>query len=530
MVNYAFMKISPKESPKYVVAALALVWAICFLSYNVYRHGDGRYFFWLFDDALISMRYAWHWANGHGLVWNVGERTEGYTNFLLVVLMTPLHWFLPLNLAPLGVQLMNLACGAAVAIQLTGLIRDFCRKNGTPLELEEKIKLVALVWLLSYYPFLYWTLLGMEPPLITLFMLLIVRNLLSKPMETRAWRDDLWLAALQILAVLCRPDSIAFTVPLWIGTLLLIGRRIVWPRAAVVMALLVSSVALHTLFRKFYYGDWLPNTFYLKTTGLSFSDRFTNGFLFLRPFFAQAVPLALLAIAAVVKGPGRIFASLGLGLLGISLAYQIWIGGDSFVGMWRFMVPAMPLLFAGAAFIVTKYIGERASPAAKNPALVVVVIATAVWLNAAFLPWLALRDTPGRKITYQFLNIAIALEEVLKPGASIGVFSAGVLPYYLPQIRAIDFLGKSDPTIAKSQPHLYPTKGLLTLPGHNKYDLRYSILQLKPTFVEHVRWFDDDVTEPAKALYGYHRYHGLGLILLRESPHVEMSRLQATTP
>ena len=40
---------------------------------------------WLCDDAFISFRYADHLARGLGLVFNVGERVEGYTSFLWVV-------------------------------------------------------------------------------------------------------------------------------------------------------------------------------------------------------------------------------------------------------------------------------------------------------------------------------------------------------------------------------------------------------------------------------------------------------------
>ena len=39
------------------------------------------------DDAFISYRYALNWAEGHGPVFNVGERVEGYTNFLLVAFL-----------------------------------------------------------------------------------------------------------------------------------------------------------------------------------------------------------------------------------------------------------------------------------------------------------------------------------------------------------------------------------------------------------------------------------------------------------
>ena len=41
------------------------------------------------DDAYISFRYARNLAQGNGLVFNAGERVEGYTNFLWTVLFTP---------------------------------------------------------------------------------------------------------------------------------------------------------------------------------------------------------------------------------------------------------------------------------------------------------------------------------------------------------------------------------------------------------------------------------------------------------
>ena len=38
------------------------------------------------DDAFISFRYAENLAQGHGLVYNVGERVEGFTNLSWTVL------------------------------------------------------------------------------------------------------------------------------------------------------------------------------------------------------------------------------------------------------------------------------------------------------------------------------------------------------------------------------------------------------------------------------------------------------------
>src|SRR4030067_1950880 len=69
---------------------------------------DGTRYYVLFDDAMISMRYAYNLAHGNGLVWNVGERVQGFTNPLWVFYMALLH-LLPIPQAQLG-----------LAVQVTG--------------------------------------------------------------------------------------------------------------------------------------------------------------------------------------------------------------------------------------------------------------------------------------------------------------------------------------------------------------------------------------------------------------------------
>src|SRR5215813_5128158 len=52
---------------------------------------------YLHDDVFISVRYARHLTTGMGLVYNPGERVEGYTNFLYTVLLAiPLALRLPM--------------------------------------------------------------------------------------------------------------------------------------------------------------------------------------------------------------------------------------------------------------------------------------------------------------------------------------------------------------------------------------------------------------------------------------------------
>jgi hypothetical protein len=50
-----------------------------------------RLWSYVVDDAFISLRYAKHLAEGQGLVYNIGERVEGYTNLLWTLLLSLAH-------------------------------------------------------------------------------------------------------------------------------------------------------------------------------------------------------------------------------------------------------------------------------------------------------------------------------------------------------------------------------------------------------------------------------------------------------
>ena len=68
------------------LAVLTLTAAITVALFYQYR-------FFFHDDAYISLRYAQTFLNGGGLCWNPGERVEGYTNFLFVLLVSMLGRF-----------------------------------------------------------------------------------------------------------------------------------------------------------------------------------------------------------------------------------------------------------------------------------------------------------------------------------------------------------------------------------------------------------------------------------------------------
>ena len=74
----------------FVLAAQTLAGAH-YISRTAIPDGDQQVFV-LWDDAMISMRYARNLANGHGLVWNPGEEAvQGYTNLGLTLVMAGAH-------------------------------------------------------------------------------------------------------------------------------------------------------------------------------------------------------------------------------------------------------------------------------------------------------------------------------------------------------------------------------------------------------------------------------------------------------
>ena len=119
------------------------------------------------------------------------------------------------------------------------------------------------------------------------------------------------------------------------------------------------------------------------------------------------------------------------------------------------------------------------------------------------------------------------MNEILDTKATVGVFWAGALPFYSNNY-AIDFLGKSDRLIAGLSPDItgaVSVNGMYSVPGHNKYDLNYSIGKLLPTYVQGFKWGQQDLLELKSKQYVEIEYKGVKLFLLRNSPQIKWEKL-----
>jgi hypothetical protein len=106
---------------------------------------------------------------------------------------------------------------------------------------------------------------------------------------------------------------------------------------------------------------------------------------------------------------------------------------------------------------------------------------------------------------------------------------AGVIPYYT-GLKGYDFLGRTDAYIAALPPDLsgdIAWSGMYSVPGHNKYDLTYSIEQLQPTYIETSKWGRQDLTEWVNAHYVTVNDNGVPLLLRKGAPEIRWNLLRA---
>lgn len=306
---------------------------------------EDRRVFTLFDDAMISMRYAQNLAAGHGLVFNAGEpAVEGYTNLLWTLWMAAIHR-LPLDESKLPLAVM--LCGLGILFANLWAVRRIAERlaGGSTAVTRAAVCLTAF-----HYPLIFWTLRGMEVGLLTLVVDLAVLDALDLA-ERFATGRLLRLCGLAALAALIRPDGVVPFVVIALFAAVHVPRRAAAAVGALTLSL-AATVAANTVFRIEYYGQALPNTYYLKMTGGPALARVAHGFavfvgLCLAHLFAPLIAAA--AAAPRRRDPThRLLAAVFLS----QCAFSIYVGGDawefaSFAN--RYVTVGMPALLVLAA-------------------------------------------------------------------------------------------------------------------------------------------------------------------------------------
>ncbi|MHA3916105.1 ArnT family glycosyltransferase [Halovulum sp. GXIMD14793] len=423
------------------------------------------------DDAFITFRYAKNFADHGQIVWNLGERVEGYTNFLHMLLIAA---FLKLGFAAeFAARFINFAALAGIAVVFLGPVR---RMTGM-------IPAVSgLIVSLPTLPMVLWSLGMLEAPLVAFFVAGAASfTLLSLNREGQDGSGTAVIAGIfTALAVLTRPDSVLLAATS--GTALLFGTGDIRSgfRKAVLFSLAVAiPVISHTAWRYGYYGDFLPNTFYTKVSGITQSqgeEVFLGGIWYVKLFaFHAPFPALLVALSCGFALIKRHRVSSVLYLTGIVTLYTLYIlrvNGDH-MPISRLFVPIIPvigLLVALAIEAIRPEILRRFLPVAAS-------LLVASQLLTAYGQIKFKMDTAAFGGFIQGHYIA----ENWEKGSTVALSTAGSIPYSNLDKNFIDMLGLNDKTIARREIDTYRAFGQ-SFPGHAKGDGAY-ILDRRPDYI-----------------------------------------------
>jgi len=491
----------------------------------------------LFDDAMVSMRYARNLARGDGLVWNAGgPRVEGITNPLWTLWMAVLH------LLPVDVFRQSLLVMISGAFLLVGVLAVARRLAGEIAPDRPAIATIAMVLCATFYPLVYWSLAGTEVGLLALLtgVITLYGVRVARRPDEWAGRDDLGLAAASVAAVATRLDAALVVGVVVAFGVVAAGRGRRWVMSLRLGGPAAGALVVMTAARRVYYGDWLPNTWYLKAAGTPLGLRLSTGARQL-----VVVLVAQLAVVAVVALVGLWVARdwmwwLLATVVGVQVVYSVAAGGDA----WEYLlianryltvvvVPGSVLaargllalvespqrllprwcwaLGAAAALVAVGspkppiytrelsvhdlladlqdhravYLGAAAVLAAvgwacwhrvrlgATQAAVLVTAVVIVATNARALN--AWRMEPAAEMKQDFAREGWALREATTPDTTVAVWLAGADPYFSDR-PGVDLLGKSDRHLAR-QPATNTTS---FLPGHNKIDVPWSLDTYRP--------------------------------------------------
>ncbi len=458
-----------KISPIKLIIFVSAIFYLAFIFGTSFLIDQERYFT-LVDDAMISMRYGQHLAQGHGLVWNIGESpVQGFTNPGWTFYMALLH------LLPFAASKISLAVMLSSAVILVVNVLVVYKISQTLLPNAQYAPILAAIITAFYFPLVFWSLRGMEVGLLTLLINFAV--LLAIKQE-----NQVLLSVILALAIIVRIDAAISAI--LVALYFFIKRKSFLPVLAVML-----TVAAVLLFQKYYFGDLLPTTYYQKMTGYSLLERVRKGVLVFNEFAARDV-LALLffslaGIAYYKQRTPETFLLLGIFLA--QCAYSIYVGGDyaepETDAANRFITQGMPALFILFAWITNRILSDlsaaqpqRASSLlGMNPAIPIAIMALLI-ISAE--PWFnhAINNAPLLKADIRRVKIALHIKENTSPNAVIAVHAAGQIPYYSER-TTIDLLGLNDPIVAKG-----PGEGEF-YPGHNKWNYYYSIRELQPDLI-----------------------------------------------
>ncbi len=417
--------------------------------------------FFIIDDAFTSFRYAKNLVNGHGLVYNPGERVEGYTNFLWTLIIAI---FMKIGFQPERLSQILGSIFAGLSIFLVFLI-------GCLLSPKNRLfNLLAPLFLCVNSCFASWAVGGLEGLFFTFFILLAIYRYFLEVQNKKICLSSIIFG----LATLTRPEGLLFFGITFIHQIILIFKnRLSFKNLLLSFALFLSIFAPYYIWRYSYYGFPFPNTFYAKIgEGV---DQYLRGFKYIKNFGIEFSGWIFLTIPLIFRRINLYFFYLFIITL-FYLLYISYIGGDA-LPMYRFLVPILPflyLLFQEGLKSFCELFSKRKTFVI---AFIIILPGISLTIKNSFSgkSYNYVKDQATWAQNWSFVGKWFH-KNILK-NESIALSPAGAIPYYS-ELYSIDMLGLCDSNIA----HMKSEWMGKYFAGHEKGSGDY-ILSRKPTYI-----------------------------------------------
>ncbi|MBE2221565.1 MAG: hypothetical protein IAF02_08505 [Anaerolineae bacterium] len=448
-------------SKRWTIGGICLILLIFVLHVWLYRN-------FFVDDAYITFRFVQQWVAGNGLVYNIGERVEGFSNLLWIVLLAPFE--------ALGFNLVMTSKWLGFVLGLLTLFTTwrFGQRFDYPL--------IAPLLLVSTGAFVVWVMGGLET---ILFAFLIVLSCYTFVKEEE--RDSGWYSGILFgLLGLTRPEGLLFAGVAGLFRLwrLFQERKRPLPHDWFRLASFLLITLLFFGWRYSYYGYLLPNTVYAKSMGLHPRVFIEGAFYTYRIFLSLGgLFFVLLPIILALTDPHRdfvvsyLFANVACYLL------FIFISGGDWMPLQRFAVHILPLIYLLTAAGFSRF-GKLWPNIPVRFLIVLLLIGQSLFLlMMSAEQHIVVGEGRTTSLVRDNQNDLAYLLSVVDANDTIAVTDAGIYAYVLPlDVRVVDIVGLTNEHIAHLEPQ-FP-HGLF---GHGdafgKWDVDY-ILAQNPKLVQ----------------------------------------------
>ena len=429
------------------------------------------------DDAFIHMQFAKHLRDGHGLVFNLGERVYGTTSPLWSALLGLLGAAgLDLRDAAHGLSLLCALAASALGVRV--FARFLAGAGGAAAPWIAAC--AALAWATDAW-FLRWAGSGMETSFAALCVLAgFERYTASSPWGLRPFAP----ALLWSLAALARPESGLLILLLALRVAVEPGALVA--RARAVATALAPGVVLGggwTAWAWAYYGTPLPISLIAKSSEYAGWDGAVHILLLIASEFAVSRPVECAAL--VFLGPACFAAERAAGRgrehiapLGWLVALPAFYAASGVPGVTRYIVPLTPLLVAYGWRLLAPHLRDG------RRAVAMLVVATGVGL-AAYLGVIvpqAHTFTQGVEVTLADQGRWFAANT--PPATRVAIRDIGAFAYYADR-PVVDLAGLVTPEMGP-------------LMQHHTYD--DIAIQMRFASFARPEYFIDAATEPSRML------------------------------